>query len=129
MSFSESDFPGLISLIEGTLKKYKNSDFAVALVNEIIRVYNRVPLYPGIAGMCAGTMAQTVTPDKIKAGDEVLVELEGSPSQFGTVKEISSDEITVGNSKISISETVSILKLNKNTLEEIWPTLIFPEEV
>lgn len=127
MSFSESDYPGLISLIEGTLKKYKNSDFAVALVNEIIRVYNRVPLYPGIAGMCAGTMAQTVTPDKIQAGDEVLVEFKDSASRFGVVKEISSDEIRVGDLKISILEITNTLKLNKNTLEEIWPTLIFPE--
>ena len=126
MSFSENDYPGLLAQIESTLNKYDNPQFTVAVIKKTIELAKAVPLYPGIASMCAGKMVQEKKIDEIKSDDRILVELKNGSSVYGKV-ESTGDILKISDSEVKTDDISKILMINENILEEDWPTLIFPE--
>ncbi|HDS09011.1 MAG TPA: hypothetical protein ENN73_02185 [Firmicutes bacterium] len=128
MSFSENDFPGLIAQLEKAAGAYPDPAFSLEIVREIIRIFKRVPLYPGIAAACANKIVAETQAGKLKRGNFITVfPLKGVPFS-GKVKSISEKEIKLdGNKTASTKNIKKIFVINTKVLEEDWPTLIFPE--
>lgn len=129
MTFSETDFPQLLSMIEKTVEEFDNPEFSIAVVKEIINIYHRVPVYPGIAAACAINVPVEVELKDINANQEngYLVETDKGLSIYGNVKDINDKFLIIENKKIKIEEIQKVMTINRNVLEEFWPTLIFPE--
>jgi len=52
MSFKESEFPDLIKKIHALCESFEDVSISKEILDEIVALYNRIPLYPGIMSMC-----------------------------------------------------------------------------
>ncbi|MDD3626447.1 MAG: hypothetical protein PHV06_03940 [bacterium] len=128
MSFSENDFPGLITQLERASGAYPDPGFSLEVVKEIIRIFKRVPLYPGIAAGCSFKIVKEISPEILKEGDFTLVFPKKGQPFSGKVKSVGKDRIDLASKEnIKTADVKKVLVINKKVLEEDWPTLIFPE--
>lgn len=127
MTYSESDYPGLINIIDNILNRDLHPLFKQEAVKEVIRTYRRVPVYPGIATACAYKIIEQPEITEVNPGDTVLLKTK-EQDFFGTVLENTGEDIKIGDSvSVPVNLITGVFRIKKDVLEEDWPTLIFPE--
>ncbi len=136
MTFKETEFPSLLKF----LKTFVNEETDPILIKEVliqfIKLYEDVPLYPGIVGMCMGKVVKTVGADDLTVGQKIYVKNKDD-SFYGTVVKKDSDGIILKNARcvsaedeleLGYRELERITVVNEKVLEELWPSLVFEKE-
>lgn len=136
MSLQESDFSSIIKILAEINKKYKNPALAEKLIQECIKNYNIIPVYPGIVSMTLSKMIKPIKKHNYKKGDWITFDC-NDKKYAGTISQILKDKIQL-QSIVEISKKKSIQinkkqiknihKINKDQLKEDWPMLIFNGE-
>lgn len=131
MTFRETDYPGVLAEIRAIAQTEKDPALAVARILELIRLDDRIPLYPGIVTMVAKKVVVEKSPTELKPGDLVSFET-GGEHITGRVAAIAGNTLQltdVVRSKRSMSGTFTVLgkvkRINARALEESWPSLVF----
>lgn len=73
MSFKETDFPGLIKYLKRIVEEEKDPMLVKELVTQLVKLYEDVPLYPGIVNMCIGGVTKNVKPEELEVGQRVFI--------------------------------------------------------
>ncbi|MBF0502183.1 MAG: hypothetical protein HQM09_18730 [Candidatus Riflebacteria bacterium] len=133
MTFKETDFPALIKF----LKTFVNEEADPMLIKEVllqfIKLYEDVPLYPGIVNMCVGRVYKTVPPEEVQIGQKAFIQ-NGDDCFVGTVVSRDEDGVTLRGVKsltsddeieIGFKEMKKVQLINEKVLEELWPSLVF----
>lgn len=136
MSFKETDFPGLIKYLKRIVEEEKDPVLVKELVTQLVKLYDEVPLYPGIVNMCIGGVAKTVKPEEVQVGQKVFIrnhedcfsgtvaEKDGEGIVLKAVKSVTSeDELDFG-----FREMEKVVVINSEVLKEMWPSLVFNKE-
>jgi len=136
MTFQESDYPGLKREMVNLIHKYKNPALVVEVLKEIWETHKQIPIYPGIISMCLSGMVKKKELRELKRGERVLIKTR-TIEILGTIKSKKKDSILLEDPElikrpksveVKSKEIKSILTLEKNALEKIWPTLVFKEK-
>ena len=133
MTFKETDFPSLLKFLKAFLNEEPNPLLFKEVVQQMIKLYEDVPLYPGIANMCMGQVYKSIGAREVMVGQKILIQ-SGGDTYVGTV-ESKEDEgvILTGvraiNSEdeleISFKEMDKVSVINDKVLEGLWPSLVF----
>jgi ribosomal protein L19 len=136
MSFKETDFPGLIKYLKRIVEEEKDPMLVKELVAQLVKLYDEVPLYPGIVNMCIGGVAKTVKPDEVQVGQKIFIrnredcfsgtvaEKDGDGIVLKAVRSVSvEDELDLG-----FREMEKVVVVNNDVLKEMWPSLVFGRE-
>ncbi|MFP4687290.1 MAG: hypothetical protein ACLFN5_04180 [bacterium] len=136
MTFQESDFPELLKRIEQIIESTADATVAVELIQEILRTYKQVPLYPGIVKLVSFGMVEDIKAEEIKKGDLVTLN-QDSKHVTGRVTANNNGELTltaVTESEKKTEKTVNTAnfetcqKIKPDALKREWPELYFGEE-
>lgn len=131
MTFKESEFPQLLE----TLTKYAKQGLPMEdIVQSVYDLYQKVPLYIGIVGMCLENMLKSVSFTEVKSGNEVYI-VDKNFVYCGKIDKITKNTLTLKNvrvikrykkNKLGVKiNKQKIFKLNRNILKTLWPTLYF----
>lgn len=136
MSFKETDFPGLLKYLKRIVEEEKDPVLVKELVMQLVKLYEAVPLYPGIVNMCVGGMAKSVKPEEVQVGQKVFIrnqddcfsgtvaEKDGEGIVLKAVKSVTAeDELDLG-----YREMEKVVVINSEVLNEMWPSLVFNRE-
>ncbi len=136
MSFKETDFPALIKYLKRIVEEEKDPMLVRELVVQLVKLYEDVPLYPGIVNMCIGGISKNLKPEELEVGQRVFIR-SGEDCLCGTVSGKDGEGIELKAVKLMTSEDELDLGLreidratviNSNVLAEMWPSLVFPRE-
>lgn len=136
MSFKETDFPGLIGYLKRIVNEEKDPLLFKELVTELVKMYDQVPVYPGIVNMCIGGIAKSVRPEEVEVGQKVFVK-NREDCFCGTVAEKSADGVvlkavksvaTDDDLELGFREMEKVTVINGDVLKEMWPSLVFEKE-
>ncbi len=136
MSFKETDFPGLIKYLKRIVEEEKDPVLVKELVTQLVKLYDELPLYPGIVNMCVSGVARSVKPEEVQIGQKVFIrnqedcfsgtvaEKDGEGIVLKAVKSVTSeDELDFG-----FREMEKVVVVNSEILKETWPSLVFHRE-
>lgn len=136
MSFKETDFPALIKYLKRIVEEEKDPMLVRELVAQLVKLYDEVPVYPGIVNMCIGGVARTVKPEELEIGQRVFIKSredclcgtvsakDGDGIELKAVKLLTAeDELDLGFREIERATVI-----NNNVLKEMWPSLVFDKE-
>lgn len=136
MSFKETDFPGLISYLRNLVQNEDDPVLFKETVSRLVKMYDKLPLYPGIINMCMGKVAVVGDSAKNHAGEQVYLRTdEGFAS--GTVKAINKKKIVLKDAtvlyhydevEVEHDECDKSVTFNDNVVKELWPSLCFDKE-
>lgn len=136
MSFKETDFPGLIAYLRRIVAEEKDPMLFRELVAELVRLYDQVPVYPGIVNMCLGGLCKTVRPEEVEVGQRVFVR-NREDCFCGTVSEKNGEGVvlkavrsvsTEDDLELGFREMEKVTVINGEVLNEMWPSLVFDKE-
>ncbi len=136
MSFKETDFPGLIKYLKRIVEEEKDPMLVKEMVTQLVKLYEDVPLYPGIVNMCVGGVSKAIKPEEIQVGQKVFIRnqddyfcgtvsaKDGEGVVLKAVKSVTGeDELDMG-----YREMDKVVIINKDVLKEMWPSLVFDKE-
>jgi len=136
MSFKETDFPALIKYLKKIVEEERDPMLVKELVMQLVKMYEDVPLYPGIVNMCIFGAAKTVKPEEVQVGQRVFIRnhddcycgtidsKDGEGIVLKGVKSVTSeDELDLG-----YREMQKVTVINNDALKEMWPSLVFDKE-
>ncbi len=136
MTFKETDFPGLLKSLKTLIAEEKDPNLVRAVVEQLIKMYEDIPLYPGIANMCFKGVTKAIDPKTLTTGQKVFIR-NGDDFYFGTVVRKGSDGVSLKNAKavtsedeleVDFKEMDRITVINDKILDETWPSLVFEKE-
>ncbi|MDD3377303.1 MAG: hypothetical protein PHF08_07600 [Candidatus Riflebacteria bacterium] len=136
MSFKETDFPGLITYLKNLLKNEKDPVLFKALVEQLVEMYDQLPIYPGIVNMCIGQAAKAADAKALEVGQQVSLKVD-EDSISGVVKSKTPKGLVLKNATIAtlddefeveFREITKATVINKNIVKELWPSLVFDKE-
>lgn len=136
MTFKETDFPGLIKFLKSFITEESDPVLVKDVVLQLVKLYEEVPLYPGIAGMCIGNVVKVVDHKDVQVGEKIYIQ-NGKNCYFGTVVGKSSDGIKLKEVKsvtsgaeleIEFGKMGRVRVINERVLEELWPSLMFDKK-
>jgi hypothetical protein len=136
MSFKETDFPGLLGYLKRLVAEEKDPLLFKELVTQMVEMYDKIPVYPGIVNMCLGGAAKTVRPEEVEIGQKVFVR-NREDCFSGTVAEKDSEGIVIKAVKsvavedeleLGFREMEKVTVINGDVLKEMWPSLVFDKE-
>lgn len=136
MSFKETDFPGLITYLKNLVKNEKDPVLFKELVEQLVEMYDQLPIYPGIVNMCIGQAAKTADAKAIEVGQKVSLKVD-EDSISGVVKSKTPKGLVLKNATIAtlddefeveFREITKATVINKNVVKELWPSLVFDKE-
>ncbi len=136
MSFKETDFPALIKYLKRIIEDEKDPMLVRELVAQLVKLYDEVPLYPGIVNMCVGGVSKNVKPEELEVGQRVFIK-SGDDCLCGTVASKDGDGISLKAVKLltpedeldlGMREIQRATVINNNVLKEMWPSLVFDKE-
>ncbi|GAB4279890.1 MAG: hypothetical protein Kow0029_24050 [Candidatus Rifleibacteriota bacterium] len=136
MSFKETDFPGLIGYLKRLVAEEKDPLLFKDLVAQMVKMYEEIPVYPGIVNMCLGKIAKGIKPEDVEVGQKIFVR-NREDCFCGTVSEKNSDGVVLKAVKsvtfeddieIGFREMEKVTVLNADALKEMWPSLVFDRE-
>lgn len=136
MSFKETDFPSLIKYLKKIVEEEKDPMLVKELVIQLVKLYEEVPVYPGIVNMCIGSAARAVKPEELEVGQRVFIKSREDRIS-GTVSAKDGEGITLKAVKLLTNEDELDLGfreiqratiINHNVLKELWPALVFDKE-
>ncbi len=136
MSFKETDFPALIKYLKKIVEEENDPMLVKELVAQLVKMYEDVPLYPGIVNMCVFGVAKNIKPEEVQVGQRVFVKnredcycgtvdkKEGEGIVLKGVKSVTcEDELDLG-----YREMEKVTVINNDALKEMWPSLVFDKE-
>lgn len=144
MTFRESEFPNMVHQLGGISKTYPPEAVA-AFVEEMLRIYKAIPLYPGLVCMCMGRAFEKWDPKNPppSKGSFVVVRLKGKPKGravtpiAGTLTAWGAAAVQIEfrdpfgklrRTRIPRRQIESVEKFHRDTLERLWPTLVFDQK-
>ncbi|MCK9457496.1 MAG: hypothetical protein M0R31_09415 [Candidatus Riflebacteria bacterium] len=136
MSFKETDFPGLITYLKNLLKNEKDPVLFKELVEQLVEMYDQLPIYPGIVNMCIGQAAKAADAKALEVGQQVSLKVD-EDSISGVVKSKTPKGLVLKNATIAtlddefeveFREITKATVINKNIVKELWPSLVFDKE-
>ena len=136
MSFKETDFPGLITLLKNLVQNEDDPVLFKENVARLVKMYDQLPLYPGIINMCMGKAEIVEDSIKLNAGQHAYLRTdEGFAS--GTVKAVNKKKVILKDAtvvyhydevEIEHDECEKSVTFNDNVVKELWPSLCFEQE-
>ncbi len=132
MTFKETEYPEILK----QLNNFAKEKFPInEIVKQTYRLYQKVPIYPGIVSTCVANILQNVKPESLKVGDVVIIEMNKSFYE-GQVNKIKKSYIELKNVKVLQYKKSArlrlknnkIKKVTKDTLAALWPSLNFEKE-
>lgn len=136
MSFKETDFPGLINYLKRIVEDEKDPLLVKEMVAQLVKLYESVPLYPGIVSMCVGSACKSVRPEDVQVGQKVFIRnhddcfsgtvshKDGEGVVLKAVKSVTlEDELDMG-----FREMEKVVVINNDVLNEMWPSLVYDKE-
>jgi len=136
MTFKETEFPSLIKFLKSFVTEETDPMLMKDMLLQFIKLYEDVPLYPGIVGMCMGKIVKTVDSKDLEVEQKVYIR-SGSDCFYGTVTAKDEDGVVLGNVKtlaaedeleIGYREMDRVAVINENVLKELWPSLVFEKD-
>lgn len=136
MSFKETDFPGLITYLKNLVKNEKDPVLFKELVEQLVEMYEQLPIYPGIVNMCIGQAAKAADAKALEVGQQVSLKVD-EDSISGVVKSKTPKGLVLKNATIAtlddefeveFREITKATVINKNIVKELWPSLVFDKE-
>ena len=133
MSFKETDFPLLIKFLKTFMAKETDPILIRDVLQQLIKMYEDVPLYPGIVSMCLNTAVKEASPQDLTIGQKIYVR-NREDCYHGTVVAKDADGVTIKGVKsvtsedeleIGFKEMERVSFINEKVFEEIWPSLVF----
>jgi len=136
MTFKETDFPSLVQYIKNFVEKEEDPILLKDVLMQLVQLYDKVPLYPGIVNMCLGGVAKQVKPEDVVVGQKIYLR-NRSDSYCGTVVSKDADGVTLSGVKsvttedeleIGFKEMEQVSYINDKVFQEMWPSLVFDKE-
>lgn len=136
MSFKETDFPGLIGYLKRIVATEKDPVLFKELVTQLVKMYDKVPLYPGIVSMCLGGVAKKAKGSDVQVGQKIFVK-NGDDFYSGKVTQKNDDGIVLNvassvtseeDLELEYTDMEKVTILNEAVLKEMWPSLVFDKE-
>ncbi|HOY65391.1 MAG TPA: hypothetical protein PLP29_00800 [Candidatus Ozemobacteraceae bacterium] len=136
MTFKETDFPGLIRYLKTVATDETDPFLLKQVVLQLVKLYDDVPLYPGIVNMCLGKVVKTVPANEVEVGQKVYIK-NREDCYAGTIASKDEDGVTLKNARqitvedeieLGFKEMEKVSVINDKVLEELWPSLVFPKE-
>lgn len=133
MSFKETDFPALIKFLKAFVARETDPLLLRDVLTQLIKLYEEVPLYPGIVSMCIGGVVKEANPRELALGQKIYIR-NREDCYFGTVVNKDEDGVTIKGVKsvtaedeleLGYKEMEKVNVLNEKVLEEMWPSLVF----
>ncbi|HRY28605.1 MAG TPA: hypothetical protein P5079_01060 [Elusimicrobiota bacterium] len=131
MTFKETEFPATLKYLKAAMAADPDPLLIKEVLAQIIKLYEAVPLYPGIANMCAAQAVKAVEPKDVAVGQKIYFQ-KGNVSYLGTVAEKTADGLKLKAVKaaeedvsVSLKDMSKVKAINEKILEELWPSLVF----
>ncbi len=130
MTFKQTEVTEILKKLSESSDRYV---FMNELVKEAYRLYKKVPIYPGIVGMCVDNVLKET--QDIKKGDKIIVKCKGLFYE-GKITSIKDGTVELTDVKVLQEKKVAKIKLGKNkvlkynfsTLGQLWPSLNFEKK-
>lgn len=136
MTYKETDFPGLIRSIKTIANEEADPYLFKQIILQLVKLYDEVPVYPGIVNMCLGKVVKNVPAGDVEVGQNIYVKNQ-EDCYMGTVASKDEDGVTLKHVRqvmtedeieLGYKEMEKVSVINDKVLEELWPSLIFPKE-
>lgn len=136
MTFKETEFPALIRFMKSFIHQEANPFLVKDVMLQLIKMYESVPLYPGIVNMCISQVKKPVEPTELEPGQRVFLK-NGDDYYVGTVTKKTEDEIKMKNVhaltfedeyEFELEDMEDVQMVKDNVLEEVWPSLVFDKD-
>ena len=136
MTYKETEFPGLIKFLKTFVNEESDPYLVKDVLLQFIKLYEDVPLYPGIVGMCMGQLVKKVDPKELSPNQKVYIKNKGDCYNGVVAKKDEDGVILKGVKSVTsedelefgLKEMESVVVVNDNVLQELWPSLVFPKE-
>lgn len=136
MTFKETEFPGLIKFLKTFVSEEADPVLVKDVLVHFIKLYEEVPLYPGIVGMCMGSLVKAVDPKDVAVDQKVYIK-NGGDCYVGTVVGKDDEGVVLKSVKMVTAEDEYELEyremdkvsvVNEKVLKELWPSLVFEKD-
>lgn len=136
MTFKETDFPSLIRFLKGLALEETDPVLLKEVVIRLTKLYEDVPLYPGIVNMCLSGLVKKMQPRDVVEGQKVYIK-NGDDCFCGTVVQKDQNGITLkavrsvtseDELEMAFKEMDQVTAINDKVLEEMWPSLVFAKD-
>lgn len=136
MTYKETDFPGLLRYLKSVATDETDPFLLKQIILQLVKLYDEVPVYPGIVNMCLGKVVKTVPAAEVEVGQKIYVK-NHDDCYMGTVASKSEDGVALKNVRqvtsddeieLEFKEMEKVSVINDKALEELWPSLVFPKE-
>lgn len=138
MTFKETDFPGVFHFLKGFIKDDTDPVLVKDVVLQVLRMYDEVPLYPGIVSSCLFKLVKPVDPRQLAVGQRVTVRTHDGAGYTGTVSAVNGKGFTLSRAaqvapapevKLDFAQLGAVQLVNDRVLEELWPSLVARKEI
>jgi len=134
MSFKESEFPDLIKKVHALCESFEDASISKEILDEIVALYNQIPIYPGIVSMCISNYLKKS--ETLQKGAKVFLKLSdgyviGKFDKEENGKIFLKDAVRLQKQKkitLDKEEVKEAVEIKSDTLRTTWPTLFFEEE-
>jgi len=128
VSFSENDFPALLNRAALVLGEHDSPFIRLMFMEEIYRLMDRLPMYPGIIASCVSRMHRTPEAEDLTPGRKVAFSREGR-HYVGEVEALEGDRVRLR--KVREVRELPTIEADLSELELVdgdvvfreWPTL------
>ncbi len=136
MTFKETDFPAVLKQINKICQEEKNPAAAVEIIQEMIRIYEQIPLYPGLVNQISNAIEEEVDSDQLSPGDNVTFKA-GGEFFLGRIASINDQTVTLdqtihteskGTMEIELNKFSECRRINTDALQQEWPELYFEDD-
>lgn len=136
MLLSENQFRGFLDVLKGLVNRYKGPLFHAKLLEYIIFLDKRIPLYPGIWQAILPKLFRNYDSREhtIRVGETVIISSENHDI-LGTIDKIGSDYYVLKNAclcqkyrKLSVSRDSRVTIISEEAIRDEWPTLFMQED-
>ncbi len=136
MTFKETDFPALIRFMKTFINQESNPFLVKDVMLQLIKMYESVPLYPGIVNMCISQVKKEVDATELTPGQKVFLK-NGDDYYVGTVTKKTDDEVKMKDVyaltfedeyEFELEDMENVQVVRESVLEEVWPSLVFDKD-
>ncbi|GEM_PF-3449987 len=136
MTFKETDFPDVLDQINSICKSEKNPAAAVEIIQQVIRIYQQIPIYPGLVELVSNAIEEEVEADDLEVGDRVTFK-DGGEFFLGEIEEINDNQVKLsqtihtesrGDLEFELNKFSDCRRINTDALKQEWPELYFEDD-
>ncbi len=136
MTFKESDFPAVLEQIEQICEQEQNPAAAIKIIEQVLKIYQQIPLYPGLVELVSNAIEEEVEREELEAGDFISLK-DGGEFYLGKIEQIEANKIKLNNvihtesseeKEIKLNKFADCRRINKDALQQEWPELYFEDD-